>query len=48
VWVVDPKTQTVTVHHPDRRATVLQSTDTLTDVELLPDFSTAVAEIFTI
>ena len=46
VWVVDPKTQTVTIYHPDRKAVVLKSTDTLTDADLLPDFAAAVAEIF--
>jgi Uma2 family endonuclease len=46
VWVVDPKTQTVSVYHPDRKAVVLKSTDTLTDADLLPGFATAVAEIF--
>jgi Uma2 family endonuclease len=46
VWVVDPKTRTVAVHHPDRQAAVLKSADTLTDADVLPGFTTAVAEIF--
>ena len=46
VWVVDPKTQTVSVYRPDRKAIVLKSTDTLTDADLLPGFAAAVAEIF--
>ena len=47
VWVVDPKTQTVTVYGADRRAAILTSADTLTGGELLPGFSTPVAGIFT-
>jgi Uma2 family endonuclease len=47
VWVVDPKTQTVTVYGADRRATILTSADTLAGGELLPCFSTPVAGIFT-
>jgi Uma2 family endonuclease len=47
LWVVDPKTQTVTVYGPDRRAIILTSADTLTGGELLPGFSTSVAGIFT-
>lgn len=48
VWVVDPKTQTVTVYRPDHTATFLQSSDTLAGGDLLPDFSISVAEIFAI
>ena len=47
VWVVDPKTQTVTVYGADRRAMILTSADTLTGGELLPGFSSSVAGIFT-
>lgn len=48
VWIVDPKTQTVTVYHPNHTATFLQSTDTLAGGALLPDFSIPVADIFAI
>lgn len=47
VWVVDPKTQTVTVYGADRRALMLTSAETITGGDLLPGFSTPVAEIFT-
>lgn len=46
VWVVDPRTQTVTVH--DRRHVVrLDANDVLTGGDLLPGFSTPVADFFT-
>jgi len=48
VWVVDPKTQTVTVYDAGRSATVLRSTDVLAGGDLLPGFSTPVAEFFAI
>jgi Uma2 family endonuclease len=47
VWVVDPKTQTVTIYSADRRAVMLTSADLLTGGELLPGFNSAVAGIFT-
>jgi Uma2 family endonuclease len=47
VWVVDPKTKTVTVYGADRRAMMLTSADVLTGGELLPGFSSPVAGIFT-
>ena len=47
VWVVDPKTQTVTVYGADRKAIMLTSADVLTGGELLPGFSSSVAGIFT-
>jgi Uma2 family endonuclease len=46
VWVVDPKTQTVAIHHGDRRVAVLKSADVLTDEAILPGFSTVVSEFF--
>ncbi len=46
VWVVDPKTRTVTVHHGTREAVILKPTDTLTGGDLLPGFGVPVAEIF--
>jgi Uma2 family endonuclease len=47
VWVVDPKSQTVTVYGADRKAAILASADTLIGGDLLPGFSTPVAGIFT-
>ncbi len=47
VWVVDPKTQTVTVYGADRKAIMLTSADVLTGGELLPGFNSPVAGIFT-
>ena len=47
VWVVDPKSQTVTVYGADRKAAILVSAETLTGGDLLPGFSTSVAGIFT-
>jgi Uma2 family endonuclease len=46
VWVVDPKTHTVTVYGADRKAIVLKSTDTLTGGDLLPGLDIHVADIF--
>ncbi len=48
VWVVDPKTQSVTVYDAGRKATILQSTDSLEGGDLLPGFSIPVAEFFSI
>jgi Uma2 family endonuclease len=48
VWVVDPRTQAVTVYHDRGKALVLGSTDTLTGGDLLPGFSVPVADIFTL
>ena len=47
VWVVDPKSQTVTVYGADRKAAILTAGESLTGGELLPGFSTPVAGIFT-
>ena len=38
VWVVEPKSRTVTVYRPDGTANVLQATDTLDGEEVLPGF----------
>ena len=46
VWVVDPKTQTVTIYGADRKAAILTSTDTLSGGDLLPGFSVPVADLF--
>ncbi len=48
VWVVDPKTQTVTVYDSARKAVILQSTESLEGGDLLPGFSTPVAELYAI
>jgi len=46
VWVVDPKTQTVTIYGADRRAAMLTSSEAIPGGDLLPGFSASVAEIF--
>ncbi len=46
VWVVEPKTRTVTVYRPDGSATVLQVTDTLTGETVLPGFEYALSRLF--
>ena len=38
VWVVEPKTRTVTIYRPDGTANVLQATDTLDGEDVLPGF----------
>jgi Uma2 family endonuclease len=48
VWVVDPETRTVTVHHANRDATIVHSADTLTEETVLPGFQTPVAGIFAV
>jgi Uma2 family endonuclease len=46
VWVVDPKTFTVTTYGPDRKATILRSDDTLGGGDVLPGFNVPVADVF--
>ncbi len=46
VWVVDPRTRTVTVYRGGNEALVLHASDTLACGELLHGFSIPVAEIF--
>lgn len=46
VWVVDPRTQTVSVHRSPSEVVVLSESDTLSEDELLPGFHLPVAEIF--
>ena len=46
VWVIDPKTCTVTVYHSSRKAMILTATDTLDGGDLLPGFHMPVARIF--
>ncbi len=47
VWVVEPKTQTVTIYRADGSATVLQSDDTLTGEDVLPGFRYDLKSLFT-
>jgi Uma2 family endonuclease len=46
VWVVDPRTRTVTVYRSRSEIVVLVESDSLSGGDLLPDFSLPVAEIF--
>jgi len=46
VWVVDPKTQTVTVYGADRKAAMLTASEAISGGDLLPGFSAPVAGIF--
>jgi Uma2 family endonuclease len=46
VWVVNPETRTVRVHHSDRRGFVLRDTDELTGEGVLPGFRCLVQTIF--
>ncbi len=46
VWVVDPKTKTVTVYGADRRAVMLTSSESISGGDLLPGFSVPVAGVF--
>ena len=46
VWVVDPKTRTVTVYHSRTDIVVLRESDELSGGEVVPGFSVPVAEIF--
>jgi Uma2 family endonuclease len=46
VWVVDPRTQTVSVYHGRSEVTILSAGDTLGGGEVLPGFSLPVAEVF--
>jgi Uma2 family endonuclease len=46
VWVVDPKTSTVSVHRSPREITVLHQGDLLEGGEVLPGFSLPVGDIF--
>ena len=46
VWVVDPDTRTIDVHHSDRPTTTLTDDATLDGAEVLPGFTCALAEIF--
>lgn len=46
VWIVDPSTRTVVVHHPDRTARILERDEVLRGEGLLPDFSLPLPELF--
>ncbi|HET6383857.1 MAG TPA: Uma2 family endonuclease [Armatimonadota bacterium] len=46
VWVVNPKTRTVTLHRRDSAPRVLTSVDTLSEPEMLPGLSYPVARLF--
>ena len=46
VWVVDPRTRSVTIYRSRSEIVVLIESDTLSDCDLLPAFSLPVAEIF--
>lgn len=47
IWIVNPKSETISIYTPDRsKVTVLSKEDTLTGGDVLPDFSLAVADIF--
>lgn len=48
VWIVEPKTQTVTVYRPDGTARLLQAAayHTLDGEDVVPGFATLVADLF--
>jgi Uma2 family endonuclease len=46
VWVVHPKSRSITVYRPNAQPTVLRESDQLDGQQTLPDFACSVAEIF--
>jgi Uma2 family endonuclease len=46
VWVVDPKTRTITVYRPDGTANVLKAKDTLDGEDVLPGFAFPLSRLF--
>jgi len=46
VWIVDPETKSVTIYKSTHDIVVFNSTDTITDAQILPDFNAAISEIF--
>ncbi|MGD0382689.1 MAG: Uma2 family endonuclease [Thermoguttaceae bacterium] len=46
IWIVDPATKSVTVYQSSNDIVVLNTSDRLTDAQLLPGFSVSVSEIF--
>ncbi len=45
VWIADPEKQTLTVHQPGQKVSILSSTDTLTS-DRLPGFALELAKVF--
>ena len=46
VWIVDPKTCTVTIHRADGSETIFRDGDRLEDPDVLPGFGLEVEELF--
>jgi Uma2 family endonuclease len=46
VWVVDPRSNTVTAYGPDQRAHIYRAQDTLEGGNVLPEFRLPLAELF--
>ena len=46
VWMVDPKTRTVTIHRADGSETIFRDGDRLEDPDVLPGFGLEVEELF--
>ena len=46
IWVVDPRSRTLTMYRPDAAAVVLREDQTIEDLPELPGFHCAVADIF--
>ena len=46
VWMVDPKTRTVTIHRADGSETIFRDGDRLEDPDVLPGFGLEVRELF--
>ena len=46
VWVVDPRTRTVTIHEAGERAVVFGESEVLSGDDLLPGFELPVRDVF--
>ncbi len=46
VWIVDPKTRTVTIRRADGPETIFREGDRLEDPDALPEFAVEVGELF--
>lgn len=46
VWIVEPKTATITIYRADGSVTLLQATDTLDGEDVLPGFRYGLANLF--
>lgn len=46
VWIVDPVSRTVAVHHPDRTGRILIESEALDGADVVPGFALSVAEVF--